>query len=81
MTAEDLRTARRTLGHRWGLGRELRMSELGRVLRFPSRDPGQSIRDYEDGAYAIPGPVSVAVDMLLAGAEPPDGMAALRKAG
>jgi hypothetical protein len=81
MTPDDLRAARRILGARWNLGRELRMSELGRAVRMPGKDPGQSIRDYEDGITRIPGPLSAAVDMLLNGAEPPDGVAVIRKAG
>ena len=71
MTGDELYAARRTLGEMWGLGRPLHASELGRALRLGGRDPGESIRDYERGKTRITGPVSVAVEMMLAGAKPP----------
>lgn len=73
MTPQDLTEARRTLGELWGLGRPLFASELARALRLGGRDPGETIRDYERGKTRISGPVSVAVEMMLAGAAPPDG--------
>lgn len=74
MTGPDLHAARATLGELWGKGRPLHMSELGRALRLGGRDPGASIRDYERGATSISGPISVAVEMMLRGALPPDGI-------
>ena len=74
MTGDDMHAARGRLGHLWGFGRPLRASELGRVLRLSGRDPGASVRDYERGTTKISGPVSVAVEMMLAGAIPPDGI-------
>lgn len=71
MTPESLYNARRALGELWGLGRPLKASELGRALRLGGRDPGESIRDYERGKTRISGPMSVAVEMMLAGAKPP----------
>ena len=71
MTPDQLHAARRTLGELWGLGRPLKASELGRALRLGGRDPGESIRDYERGKTRISGPMSVAVEMMLAGAKPP----------
>ena len=71
MTPAALRDARATLGHLWGLNRPLHMSEMGRALRLGGRDPGASIRDYERGRTGISGPISVAVEMMLAGARPP----------
>ena len=71
MSPEELHAARRALGELWGLGRPLHASELGRALRLGGRDPGESIRDYERGKTRITGPVSVAVEMMLAGAKPP----------
>lgn len=71
MTPDELYNARRTLGELWGLGRPLKASELGRALRLGGRDPGESIRDYERGKTRISGPMSVAVEMMLAGAKPP----------
>lgn len=74
MTGDELRDARGTLGAMWGLGRPLHMSELGRALRLGGRDPGESIRGYERGNTRISGPVSVAVNMMLNGTLPPDGL-------
>lgn len=74
MTPESLYNARRTLGSMWGLGRPLKASELGRALRLGGRDPGESIRDYERGKTRISGPMSVAVEMMLAGAKPPEAL-------
>lgn len=74
MTPAELHAARRTLGELWGFGRPLHASELGRVLRLGGRDPGESIRDYERGKTKISGPMSVAVEMMLRGALPPDGL-------
>lgn len=73
MTPEDLTEARRTLGELWGLGRPLTKTELGRALRLGGRDPGESIHDYERGKTRISGPMSVALELMLAGAAPPDG--------
>lgn len=78
MTGAELHAARKRLGEMWGLGRPLQMSELGRALRLSGSDPGQSIRDYERGTTKISGPVSVAVDMMLGGALPPDGLDVLK---
>lgn len=72
MTGEELRDARATLGEAWGLGRPLRMSELGRLLGLGGRDPGESIRDYERGATRISGPIALALELMLAGARPAD---------
>ncbi len=73
MTPAELTEARRTLGEMWGLGRPLFKTELGRALRLGGRDPGESINDYERGKTRISGPMSVALEMMLAGAPPPDG--------
>lgn len=74
MTPGELRDARQALGELWGFGRPLHASELGRALRLGGRDPGESIRDYERGKTKISGPMSVAVEMMLAGALPPGGV-------
>ncbi|MCF1502885.1 hypothetical protein [Afifella sp. H1R] len=71
MTGDDLRTARATLGAAWGLDRPLHMSELGRALRLQGRDPGETIRDWERRGGPT-GPASVAIEMMLGGALPPD---------
>jgi hypothetical protein len=74
MTPADLYNARATLGLMWGLGRPLKASEMGRVLRLGGRDPGESIRDYERGKTRISGPVALAVELMLAGAVPSGGV-------
>ena len=74
MTPDQLRNARRVLGEMWGLGRPLKASELGRALRLAGRAPGRSVLDWEAGKSPISGPVSVAVQMMLNGCLPPDGV-------
>jgi hypothetical protein len=74
MTGDELRDARAALGHMWGKGRPLFASELGAALRMAGRDKGESIRDYERGKTPISGPISVAVEMMLQGQLPPDGV-------
>lgn len=74
MTGDELHAARGRLGDLWNLGRPVSMAEMGRALRLGGRDPGESIRDYERGTTRISGPVSVAVEMWLAGCLPPDGI-------
>lgn len=78
MTGDELKRARATLGQMWGLGRALHGSELGRALRLSGRDPGATVYDWER-RDKISGPVSVAVEMMLKGALPPDGVNAIRK--
>jgi len=72
VTGNEVREARGKLGDLWNLGRPLRMSELGRALRLSRRDVGATVRDWERGHTDISGPVSVAIEMMLAGAIPPD---------
>jgi hypothetical protein len=72
MTPDQLRDARLTLGLMWGLKRPLTMTEMGRALRLQGRDVGRSIRDWERGHTPISGPVSVAVEAMLAGYRPAD---------
>jgi len=71
MSHLDLRSARGQLGTQWGLGRPLTMSEMGRALRLQGKDPGSTVRDWEQRGTAS-GPVTVAIEMMLAGAAPPD---------
>lgn len=70
MTPEQLYAARAKLGKKWGLGRPLHMAEMGRALRLQGRDPGASVRDWERGHTPISGPVSIAVEAMLAGFKP-----------
>lgn len=76
MTGDELRDARARLGDMWGLGRPLRLAEMGRALRLQGRDPGATVRDWERRGE-VSGPVSVAVDLMLAGACPPDPLASI----
>ena len=78
VTPEELRTARAALGELWGLGRPLKMSELGRAIGLTGNDPGQSIRDYERGATRISGPISFLVRLYLNGILPPDGLSIIK---
>lgn len=71
MTGKQVRKARTTLGKMWGLDRPLHMAELGELLRLKGRDPGATIREWEREKTLITGPASVAIEMMLAGAEPP----------
>lgn len=70
MTPDQIREARARLGEMWGLGRPLKMSELGRALRFRGRDPGEMIAAWESGQRQISGPASVAIEAMLAGFRP-----------
>jgi hypothetical protein len=71
MTGRDVKRARKTLGEMWGLGRPVRASEFGRILRFHGRDPGRTVIDWENRKQAVSGPASLAIEMMLAGSEPP----------
>jgi hypothetical protein len=71
MTGEEIRAARAILGEQWGLARPLYASELARALRLKGRDPGATVLAWEAGT-PISGPVSVAIEMMLAGAKPPE---------
>lgn len=68
----DVRAARGKLGKMWGLKRPLTYTEMGRVLRLGGVRPDQSVRDYERGKTAVSGPLSLAIDLMLAGARPAD---------
>jgi hypothetical protein len=70
LTGEQFRTARAQLGHMWGLGRPLTLTEFGRVLRLGGVRPDQSVRDYERGKTQVSGPMSLLIELLLAGARP-----------
>lgn len=72
MTRNQIIEARAQLGKLAGLDRPLRKSELGRALRLQGRDVGATVHEWERRG-TITGPASVAIEMMLAGAEPPDG--------
>lgn len=77
MTGREIRNARSKLGKLWGLDRPLHASELARALRLQGRDPGATVLAWEAGT-PVSGPVSVAIEMMLAGAVPPTRAEALR---
>lgn len=68
----DIRAARAKLGKLWGLDRPLTYTEMGRVLRLGGVRPDQSVRDYERGKTNVSGPLSLALELMLAGARPKD---------
>jgi DNA-binding transcriptional regulator YiaG len=57
MTPTDLRTARKTLG--------LTQTGLADALRLSPRNGSRSIRIWEREGNTVPGPVQVAVAMML----------------
>ena len=71
MTGAELTAARVKLGTLWRLGRPLGAAELGRLLRLTTGDPRHTVLEWESGKRAVSGPVSVAIEMMLAGAKPP----------
>lgn len=72
MIGADIIAAKATLGKAWGLERPLHNSEMARSLRLGGRDPGRSVEDWITGKTSVTGPVSVAIELMLAGAIPPD---------
>jgi hypothetical protein len=72
MTGAELTAARVRLGTLWGLGRPLGAAELGRLLRLATGDPRHTVLEWERGRRPVSGPVSVAIEMMLAGAKPPE---------
>lgn len=72
MSPDEIRKAREILGERWGLGRPLYTSEVGQALRMAPGNINKLVLDWESGAAKPSGPVTVALAMMLAGAEPPD---------
>lgn len=82
MKGSDVHGARRTLGRLWGFGRDLMPAELGRAIRLAPTRSGQQVRRWEArGDEAIPGPAAAAIEMMLAGALPPDGLEVVRARG
>ena len=60
----------RSSDERWGLGRPLRMKELGMILRLRGPDPGRAVSRWESGARAQSGPYDLALELLRDGAKP-----------
>lgn len=76
MNGKQLIAARAKLGKLAGLDRPLHASELGRALRLKGQRPGDTVMEWQQRG-TISGPASVAVEMMLAGAPPPDGWDAI----
>lgn len=74
LTAAEIRDARRTLGIRWGLNVPLSMSQMARLVRLGGKNGSDTVRKWEEGRSDRPvsGPVSLAVELMLDGAEPAD---------
>jgi hypothetical protein len=71
VTGQELFEARATLGMLWGLGKPLGPNELARALRL-GKNGAARILEMERGTRAMSGPVSVAVEAMLAGFRPQD---------
>lgn len=57
MTPADLKTARKSLG--------LTQSGLAKALRLSTKNGARSVRIWEREGNTVPGPVQVAVELLL----------------
>jgi hypothetical protein len=73
MIAAEFSAALAELGRMWGFNRPMRYSEMGRALRRSCKRPDEAVSDWARGKSAISGPVSVAVDAMLAGYRPDEG--------
>jgi hypothetical protein len=72
-----LRDSLRELGRLWGLRRDVRYSELGRALRLGPEKPESTVMNWAHHRTAMPALATVAIDMMLLGALPPDGLHAI----
>jgi hypothetical protein len=70
MTPQDIFDARRTLGSMWGLGRDITSGELGALLRLAPASSWSTVVGWEEGKREPSGPVSVAIELMLAGGKP-----------
>lgn len=75
--ADALRQAMKDLGALWGLSRAAKPAELGRALRLGPDEPGKSVTGWLNGRHRIPGAASAAIEMMLLGSLPPDGLRAV----
>lgn len=69
VTGEELRGARVALGKMWG--ERLNCNALGHCLRLRGSDVGKLVSDMEHGRRPISGPISVCIELWLAGAPKP----------
>lgn len=70
MRGHDIKSARKTLGDMWDLGREVSRRELGDVLGFRSARPQDRIFDIERDHDEVTGPMALAMEALLDGWKP-----------
>jgi hypothetical protein len=71
MTGKEVFEARAKLGELWKLGRPLGPNELARALRL-QKNGGANILAMERGIKPVSGPISVAIEAMLAGFRPQD---------
>jgi hypothetical protein len=71
---DELKAALVQLGELWNLRRPALPSELGRALRLGPSRPDQAVNHWLAGKVRIPAPAGVALEMMLLGALPPDGL-------
>lgn len=69
MTGPEFRQARAVIGARHGLGRPLRAAEMARLLKLRGTNAGATVLGWETGVE-VSGPVSVAVELMIAGGKP-----------
>lgn len=72
MTPEEFAEAWAAIAVAHDLKKAPTAAALGRACGLGGVDPGQSIRDYRDGATPVPGPVAVLMRLYAAGIAPPD---------
>lgn len=70
MKPEAITAAREALGQRWGLGRAVTLGELGMLLRLAPASSWKTVEDWEAGRRPASGPVSVAIELMVGGADP-----------
>jgi hypothetical protein len=71
VTGKELFEARATLGMMWGRGQPIGVNELARALRL-GKNGAASILKMEAGERPVSGPMSVAIEAMLAGFRPQD---------
>jgi hypothetical protein len=64
VTPDQFRAARAALGKQRGLGRPLTGKEMAEALRM-GKHGWQTISGWETGKTPIPGPVQVAIELML----------------
>jgi hypothetical protein len=70
LTGDDVRNARLAIGQAMGLGRPLRLVELGELLRLEGRDVGASVWEWERDHTPVKGPTSLAIEAMVDGWRP-----------